>query len=223
MKSQLTLLLRYWPAAPSTTTGPSYYQGAFYWAWLLPSLILPSSCDNLVNYNRKWMATIDAVAPVKLRKVTSKQRTPWMSEETNQWKRDCRKAEQKCTKSKWQIHYDIVREQLAFRKVFRPFDFFPTVCCVTIVFISVRRQLEMPGGVDYSTNHGLINPTLSNQCELSSTSKCDEFVAYFRDKIRLCISQARADEKFDMCPSLPRKSTMDLCSLVDTDMLRKVI
>ena len=59
------------------------------------------------------------------------------------------------------------------------------------------------------------------------TFKFDEFAAYFRDKIaniKLGISQARPDEKFDdMCPSLPRKGTMELFSLVDTDMLRKEI
>ena len=68
--------------------------------------------------------------------------------------------------------------------------------------------------VHFSTLDDLIN-----LCELSFTSKCDEFVAYFRDKkthIRLGISQARPDEKFDdMCPSLPRKGIMDLVSLVD--------
>jgi hypothetical protein len=42
--------------------------------------------------------------------------------------------------------------------------------------------------------------------------------------IRLGISQAKPDEKIDdMCPRLPLKGTIDLFSLVDTDMLRKVI
>jgi hypothetical protein len=35
-----------------------------------------------------------------------------MSGETNQLKRNCRKAEQKWRKSKLQVHYDIPREQL---------------------------------------------------------------------------------------------------------------
>ena len=78
----------------------------------------------------------------------------------------------------------------------------------------------------FSAIDGLINPSPANVCELSSTSKWDEFATYFRDKIthvRLGISQVRPDENDDMCPSLPHKGTMDLFSLVDTDMLRKVI
>lgn len=73
----------------------------------------------------------------------------------------------------------------------------------------------------------LINPTLANLYEMSLQSKCDEFAAYFRDKIANtwpCISQSRPDEKFDnMCPSLSGKGTMELFSLIDTDILRKVI
>jgi hypothetical protein len=52
----------------------------------------------------------------------------------------------------------------------------------------------------FSTIDGLINPSPANLSELSSTSKCNESAAYFRDNItniRLGISQSRPDEKFD--------------------------
>ena len=68
-----------------------------------------SSCDDLVdNFNSKLRATID---PVKLKRATSKWRAPWMSEETNALKGNCRKAERKWRNSKLQVHYDILREQ----------------------------------------------------------------------------------------------------------------
>jgi hypothetical protein len=42
-----------------------------------PPPILPSSCDDLVDhFNSKLRATIDATAPVKLKKANSKQKDP---------------------------------------------------------------------------------------------------------------------------------------------------
>lgn len=80
----------------------------------MPLPILPSSCDNLVNYfYTKLNVPIDAAAPTKLRKVIPKRKPPWRNEEINQLKRNCRKAEWVCRKSKLQVHFDILIEHIA--------------------------------------------------------------------------------------------------------------
>ena len=161
--------------------------------------------DLFDQLNGKLRATIDAIAPVKLKRATSKRRGPWMSEETSKFNKKCRTAEQKCRKSKLQVHYDILREQLGiYNKAIRN--------ARRAHFSNLITNNQNNLRVLFSTIDGLINPTHANLCELSSTSKCDEFAAYFRDKItniRLGISQAKPDERFDMCLSLPRKGTMD--------------
>lgn len=45
----------------------------------IPAKILPTECDDLVNALDTRLILIDSVAPVTQRKVTSKQRAPWKS------------------------------------------------------------------------------------------------------------------------------------------------
>jgi hypothetical protein len=109
--------------------------------------------------------------------------------------------EQKWRKSKLQAHYDILSKQLGiYNKAIRNGR--------QANFSSWITNNPNNSRVLFSTTDGLINPNPANLSELFSTCNCDEFVAYFRVKItniRLCISEARPDEKFDdMCPSQKR-------------------
>jgi hypothetical protein len=88
-----------------------------------------------------------------------------MSEETNQLKSNCKKAERKWRKSKLQIHYDILREQLGiYNKEIRNARWAQLSNVITINQNNLR--------VLFSTIDGLINPTPANLnlCELNVMS-----------------------------------------------------
>ncbi|CDQ92534.1 unnamed protein product, partial [Oncorhynchus mykiss] len=88
-----------------------------------------------------------------------------------------RKAERKWRKSKLQVHYDIQREQLGMHNEVSRTGSKP---------ITKRETINQNNSrVLFSTIDGLISLTPPNLCELSSTSKYDEFAADFKDKITL--------------------------------------
>ena len=76
-----------------------------------------------------------------------------------------------------------------------------------------------------STIDSLINPTIKTPDNLLSTSKCEEFATYFKDKItniRRNITQEKSCLPFTD-PLPPCNGHMTLFTLVDTEMLRKVV
>ena len=58
----------------------------------IPPQILPSSSDDLINnFNNKLKTTINAIAPAKLKNITSKQKPSWRTGDISV-KKNCRKA-----------------------------------------------------------------------------------------------------------------------------------
>lgn len=158
----------------------------------LPIPTRPSSVDDLVNdFNTKLRSTLDSVAPVKFKKVSSKRKPPWRNETVNEQKRNCRKAERRWRNTKLQVHYDILREHLAkYNKAIRE---------ARRAHFSelINKNLNNPR-ILFSTIDSLINPAPLSPCDFFSNTKCNEFSAYFRDKIttiRMNISQTRSDNK----------------------------
>ncbi|KAK0148956.1 hypothetical protein N1851_010640 [Merluccius polli] len=143
----------------------------------IPPQILPSSCDDLVNnFNNKLKTTIDAIAPAKLKKIKPRQKPPWRTGDVINLKKNCRKAELQWRKTKLHVHYDIFKEHL------------------TIINKEIRNTRQAHFSKLISKNHNnprmlfstidsLINPVPKSHSFITSTSKCEEFAAFFRDKI----------------------------------------
>lgn len=69
--------------------------------------------DHLYQFNSKILTVFDAIAHVKVKMISGKQKALWgnATEVANQ-KRGCRKAECKWRKSNPQIDYDILKERI---------------------------------------------------------------------------------------------------------------
>jgi len=75
--------------------------------------ILPSYCDVLVDeLNNKLKTALDVVAQLKTNKKTNKKVIPWKTDLTMKIKRKCRSAERTWRKTKLEIHFNILTENL---------------------------------------------------------------------------------------------------------------
>ena len=119
---------------------------------------------------------MDRVGPVKVKKIMSKQKTPWRTTMmVSALKRECRKAERKWRKTKLQIHYDIYEQSLgSFNNELRR-----------------ARQQHLSWMINKNINNTrtlfvmvdkLTNPIKQIASELMSTEKYNEFVCFFSEK-----------------------------------------
>jgi len=65
------------------------------------------------HFNSQMLDIMDDIAPFKLKKVNSKQKSPWKLNSTVKLlKRECRKTERQWRKTKLPVHYIIYKEKL---------------------------------------------------------------------------------------------------------------
>ena len=179
----------------------------------------PSCVNDLVTtQNTKLRTALDSVAPLKQKKVLAKQKAPWRNEEIIKLKRSCRRSERTWRKTKLQVHLDIFKDKLSvFNKAIRNArkDHFSNL-------ISTNSNNSR---VLFSTIDSLINPAPKVDDSLFSTSKCEEFAAFFRDKItniRKNIAQEIPNVLFSD-PLPPCCNSMSFFALADIEMLSKVV
>jgi len=137
------------------------------------------SVDALLdNFNTKILNVIDHIAPAKVKRNMSKQKSPWRTTmPVNALKRECRKAERKWRKTKLHIHYDIYKQSLG------NFN----------IALRKARQLYISEMINNSINNTrtlfimvdkLMNPIQQIPSEFASTMKCNEFACFFSAKIK---------------------------------------
>ena len=129
------------------------------------------------NFNNKLRTTIDAIAPAKLKKIKTKQITPWRTGDVIHIKKNWRKAERKRRKTKLHVHYDVLKEHLTIlnreiRKA-RQANFSKLI----------SKNQNNPRVLLSTIHSSVINPGSKSHSFIPSTSKCEEFAAFFRDKI----------------------------------------
>ena len=75
---------------------------------------LAPSCNDLVSYlNTRLKGTPDTLAPVKWKKNLHTHKNLWINADIRQLKRNCRKSKRLWRKTKLQVHYDILKDQIS--------------------------------------------------------------------------------------------------------------
>lgn len=144
---------------------------------------------------------------------------PWKNEETATLKRMSRRAEHKWRKTKLQIHFDILKENIVKYNQ-----------CIKIArqayFSNLIASNKNKPRILFSTVNRIINPPRSAHSELLSTAKCDEFAKFFKDKIaniRMDISTKQTSDLAEIDPVSPPKSSLGSFNLTNENLLNKVI
>ena len=182
-----------------------------------PSDVLPSSCDFIVeNFNSKLRSALDIVAPIKIKKLSTKSKPPWKNDHTNNLKRNCRKAERKWRKNKIQINYNIFKYHLkayntAIKQERRKH------------FSTLIHNNQNNPKVLFKTIDQLINPDFKQT--QSSDLSCDDFAVHFSSKIDFIRSNLLLSQPLNFNPSealFLSEETLESFVLVDNEMLEKV-
>lgn len=176
-------------------------------------------CDDPVDcLCKRLRETIDQVAPLKVKKVT-KPRTPWKNDNTASLKRICRRAERKWRKTKLQIHFNILKENI----------------CNYNQSIKIARQEYFSNLIDSNKNNSrvlfttidkLINPPPSVHSELLSTDKCNEFAEFFKDKIskiRTAVATKQVSKYTEIDPAPRPMSSFVSFNPINENVLKKAI
>ncbi|XP_058868625.1 uncharacterized protein LOC117972317 [Acipenser ruthenus] len=145
-----------------------------------PSLPLQSLSTELLvdRFNHLCTTTLHTVAPVKTRLVPLKHNAPWINNTIRQIKRDCRKMERKWRATKLHIYFDIMKDYLS-----RYNEAIRSARCA--YFSKLIEENKNNSRVLFSTIDNLINPSFSPICNIEvSSSKCEEFLNYFENKIK---------------------------------------
>lgn len=126
--------------------------------------VLLSSCEDLVNdFNHKIKTGLDAVAPIKTRKITTKKVAPWKKNQTMELKRDCRIAEYRWRKTKVVIHHNILTEKLKNES---------NLNITASIFLRPENTNILNPRLFFSTKDSLVNPTTNYSIKLPG-SKCE--------------------------------------------------
>ena len=178
--------------------------------------------DLLHDFNSKITKAIDAIAPIRVKSFSGKQKAPWRTAPSvKAQKRECRKAERRWRKSNLQVHYDIYKENLQIynteiRSARQSF------------FSKIINNNQNNARILFNTVDKLTNPPVSIAQELLSTSKCNEFASFFSNKIegiRQVISSSMSGTK-NMPPLFPDKDniiTMTQFNTIDYKTLDEIM
>lgn len=139
---------------------------------------MPSaSVDDLVNsFSSKAMAFTDSIAPIRTKVLQGRKKSPWRNATlVKAQKRVCRQAERRWRKTKLQVHYDISKESLhiynqELKNARQSF------------FSEVINRNSNNAHTLFSFVDRLTNPT-SVPPELLSNKSCNDFAAFFTDKV----------------------------------------
>lgn len=144
-----------------------------------PTISSPSASVNdlLDNFNSKTLIALDAIAPIKTKLITKKNKSPWRNTPPVKTKKlELRRAERKWRKSKLHIHYEIYKASLhSFNLELKNSrqSFFSNIINTNI---NDARSL-------FTTVDRLTNPPPQTAPDLLSTAKCNEFATFFCNKI----------------------------------------
>ncbi|KAL2083495.1 hypothetical protein ACEWY4_021268 [Coilia grayii] len=184
----------------------------------------PSDCadDLMIHFNSRMTHIMDNIAPLKTKRVTDNQKAPWkLNPVVKLLKRECRKSERMCRKSKLQIHYQIHKEMLGKYNL--------EISKARQSFFSniINRNINN-ARVLFSTVEKLTNPSSQLPPELSLVKKCNDFASFFKgkiDKIRLNIaSQLQIAQNLE--PLAVERGDLNLMptfDLVDYETLEKTV
>uniref|UniRef100_A0A3Q2P679 Reverse transcriptase domain-containing protein n=1 Tax=Fundulus heteroclitus TaxID=8078 RepID=A0A3Q2P679_FUNHE len=138
-------------------------------------------CNSVVelvdNFHSKVSDIIDCIAPVKVKVLSGKKKSPWRNAPAvRSEKRECRKAERRWRKNRLLVHYDIYKERLnrynlQLKNARESF------------FSEIIKKNINNARVLFSTVDRLTNPPVSVASELHSTRACNEFANFFTEKI----------------------------------------
>ena len=176
--------------------------------------------DILENFNSTIRNAIDSVAPVRSSTIPNKIKAPWRNSPSVRSKKiSCRKAERKWRKTNLQIHYDIYKESLhcynlELKRSRQTF------------FSDIISKNENNARALFATVERLTNPPLRVAPELLSTAKCNEFAAFFTDKInniRQAISSSAPTTVSPSYPQTPSSFNFSQFSAIDLKTLEETI
>lgn len=139
--------------------------------------VFGSSITELVNnFNCKVTSVIDAIAPIRVKVVSSKKRSPWRNDPlVRSGKRECRIVERKWRKTNLQVHFAAYKEilriyNLELRNARRSF------------FSNIIDKNNNNAHALFATVNRLTNPPIAVASELLSTKACNDFATFFSEK-----------------------------------------
>lgn len=153
------------------------------------------SVNDLVDdFNSKITNIMDAIAPMKIKAVSGKKKSPWRKATlVRAEKRECRKAERRWRKTNLQIHFDIYKERLRIYNL-------ELKNARQSFFSDIIAKNNNNARALFATVDRLTNPPVHVAPEFLSTKACNEFASFFTDKIHT-IRQA-------VCASIPSTGRM---------------
>ena len=179
----------------------------------------PTNEINLVEFfNTKVKATLDHLAPLRLKRVPDKKKDPWITPNIIILKKACRKAERTWKKSKLHIHLEIFKEKLSVLHS-------ETKKSRQNHFANLLLSNKDNPRFLFSTIDTLINPAPKTDYTLFSPTKCEEFADFFHNKImniRLDITQSMPKNCITT-PHPPPSHEMNTFSLPSLGLLRKTV
>ena len=163
---------------------------------------------------------IDAIAPIKLKVVSSKKRSPWRNAlAVKNEKRECRKAEHRWRKSNLQVHFDIYKEKLhtynlQLRNARQSF------------FSNIITRNKKSARALFSTVERLTNPPVSIAPELHSARACNDFALFFTEKvqnIRQAVNSSTPGSGSVLCLSKNHLNTMTQFNPINDKNLEDIL
>lgn len=184
--------------------------------------IVSPCCDTLVkSFNSAVMQTINSIAPLHVKTISGKRRSPWRTSQTiNTSKRICRIYERKWRKSKLQADFvnyknHILMYNNEIKKARRQY------------FSQIIAENSNNAKILFNTIDKLINPPLTIPTELHSVEKCNEFATFFSDKIltiRSNIIPSNTDVSYiSPCQFLPSQACLPSFTPIHQDELGEIV
>ena len=185
-----------------------------------PSPTLPSALvDDLVNsFSSSVMTVIDSIAPIKTKVLSGRKKSPWRNATlVKAQKRVCRQAERRWRKNKLQVYYNIYKESLRnYNQKLKN--------ARQSYFSEIINRNSNNARTLFSVVDRLTNPTASIPPELLSEKACNDFAAFFTNKI-LQIRQAMCSSSTGMITLMPSHPLVNLghFSLLDYTTLTETV
>lgn len=184
-----------------------------------PSQTLPSALvDDLVSsFSSNVMTVIDSISPVKTKVMSGRKKAPWRNATlVKEYKRVCRQAERRWRKNKLQVYYDIYKESLHnYNQELKN--------ARQSYFSEIINRNSNNARTLFSVVDRLTNPTASLPPELLSNKSCNDFAAFFTNKIlqirqAVCSSSSGMITLVPSCPpvNLGHFSLLDYTTLTET-------
>ena len=185
-----------------------------------PADILPAPCDILVdNFNSKLRSTLDSVAPLYTKTISSKPTSPWLkNNEVELLRRKCRSAERKWRQTKLTVHYEIFQDK---RKIYNEAVKQARTSHISQLITDKKNNHKFL----FSTIARLMNTDFRKPSMVPTNSLCEDFADHFRGKIDGIRSTLLEQNNVVFNrpePSLLSEETLEHFVLVDAETLGRV-